>query len=461
MSRELHAALALALIGLPLLGVPVAALARALPGAHGEALLRRATSALQTLAWVTSMGLVAAFYSGREASIPLHLGTWFSLEDYEFSLALLLDGASIPMAALTTTLASVVGRFSFRYLHREQGVFRFFLLLGLFEAGMLLLSLAGSLDVLVVGWELVGITSMLLIGFFTHRAEPRESALRAFVHYRLCDVGLLVAGVGLHHYAHSAEFDTSFGAVRWPLATAHLGPFAATAVAGALTLAAAGKSAQLPFSSWLPRAMEGPTPSGAIFYGALSVHAGAYLLLRAAPVLEEAPIVRVAVALLGAATALHATLVGRVQSDVKSSLTYASLTQVGVIFVEIGAGAYRLALAHMIGHAAVRSWQLLRAPSFLHDRRVVDEALGGEARPPGRHIEHALPERLRCWLYRLSVERFTLEVLLERWIVAPASSLAASLDEVEARIEAQLSARRRPAAPAPDGPAERVVPEHR
>src|SRR5438045_9561197 len=134
-----------------------------------------------------------------------------------------------------------------------------------------------------------------------------------------------------------------------------------------LLLAAAGKAAQVPFSGWLPRAMEGPTPSSAIFYGAISIHAGAYLLLRVQPMLVQSGFACAMVIAIGVATAIHGTMAGRASADAKTSLASASLTQVGIVFVEIGIGWQSIALVHISGHAMVRTLQFLRAPSMLHD----------------------------------------------------------------------------------------------
>lgn len=422
-----------------------------LPARAGRDVTERSVRALVSialsLAWIGSVVVAVRFWSGAESALDVAVGDLFQLGSYRFGLSFLVDGASAPMMLLTTTLAGIVGRFSFRYLHRERGFLRFFVLLCLFETGMLVVSLAGSLDILIMGWELVGITSALLVAFFSHRREPRDAGLRVFVTYRLFDVGLLVAAVLLHHEALSGQFRDAFGAVQWPLAVAHLPPAGATLIALSLAVAAAGKSAQLPASGWLPRAMEGPTPSSAIFYGALSVHAGAFLLLRAEPLLEQAPVARAVIVAIGALTAVHATLVGRAQADVKTSLAYASMTQVGVIFAEIGLGFYRVALLHIVGHAVVRSWQLLRAPSFLHESHLVHDALEGDEWVRGRHAEMVIPEGARGWLFRLALDRFHIDAAVDRFIVAPTLALATRLDALERRLGATFAGPPRPIEP--------------
>ncbi len=198
-----------------------------------------------------------------------------------------------------------------------------------------------------------------------------------------------------------------------------------------LVLAAMGKSAQFPFSSWLPRAMEGPTPSSALFYGALSVHAGVYLLLRAAPLLAASPVVSVVLVGVGLVTAVHATLAWRVQTDVKSALAYGVLTQVGLIFAEVGLGLYRLALVHLVAHACLRCLQLLRAPSALREVLARRSALKAAQAPSAAMIHRALPGGLVRRLYRLALERFALEVLHESWAMRPLLWVGQWIDKAE------------------------------
>src|SRR4029079_16381100 len=201
--------------------------------------------------------------------------------------------------------------------------------------------------------------------------------------------GLLVGIFAMHHWAGTAMFSSGL-----PL----LAGTQALIVSLLLLLAASGKAAQVPFSGWLPRAMEGPTPSSAIFYGAISIHAGAYLLLRIQPLLAQSILASALVILIGVATAIHGTIVGRASADAKTLLAYASLTQVGVVFVEIGIGWTSIAVAHILGHATVRTMQFLRAPSMLHDYHQMHSAIGGEI-IPGKQFEDMLPQRVQLWLY--------------------------------------------------------------
>lgn len=378
------------------------------------------------LSWITGLtfaactsGVAALVWEIASASsVTVTFGNWFAVGSYHFPLVLMVDRLSVPFLALAAVLSGLIGQFSATYLHRESGFLRFFLLLHLFAFGSLLTFAAGSFDLLAAGWEIVGVTSVLLIGFFERRPAPVENGLYVFGIYRACDIGLLVAIFAMHHWAGTASFDDGFPT----LTGAH-----AVVVCLLLLLAASGKAAQVPFSGWLPRAMEGPTPSSAIFYGAISIHAGAYLLLRAQPLLAQSLLASSLVILIGAATAIHGTIVGRASADAKTSLAYATVTQVGIVFIEIGLGWRWLALAHILGNAMVRTMQYLRAPSMLHDYHQMHSAIGGKLSPTGKQIEEMLPERVQLWLYRWALDRGHLDTMLERWVVAPLSELSTYL----------------------------------
>ena len=374
--------------------------------------------------------LLWTLVASHATTITVTFGNWFAVHAYRFPLILMADRLSLPFLVMTIALSGLIGQFSATYLHRESGFFRFFLLLHLFAFGSLLAFAAGSFDLLIAGWELVGITSVLLIAFFDQRPAPVENGLRVFAVYRAADVGLLVAVFALHEWAGNATF-----AVSMPV----LKEAQATIVCLLLLLAAAGKAAQIPFSGWLPRAMEGPTPSSAIFYGAISIHAGAYLLLRAQPLLAETRAATIYLIVIGAATAVYGTMVGRASADAKTSLAFASLTQVGVIFVEIGFGWRFVAVVHILGHALVRTLQFLRSPSMLHDYHRMHSAIGGDITPTGKHLEHVIPEAAQVWLYRWALDRGHLDTILDRWFVHPllqVSRLFGRLDGIGVTIRA-------------------------
>jgi NAD(P)H-quinone oxidoreductase subunit 5 len=362
--------------------------------------------------------------SNGRAAVVVAFGNWFTVHDYHFPLVFMADRVSLPFLGLTVVLSGLIGQFSATYLHRERGFLRFFLLLHLFAFGSLLAFAAGSFDLLVAGWELVGITSVLLIAFFQLRSAPVENGLRVFAIYRGCDIGLLVGVFALHHWAGTASFAGGL-----PTLTEHQ----TTIVCLLLLVAAAGKASQVPFSGWLPRAMEGPTPSSAIFYGAISIHAGAYLLLRVQPMMAQSPVACALVIAIGVVTAIHGTIVGRAIADAKTSLAYASLTQVGVVFVEIGMGWKWIAIAHILGHATVRTLQFLRSPSMLHDYHQMHSAMGDQFPAAENRFEDLLPESVQRWLYRWAFDRGHLDTILDRFVVHPLillSKLFARLDNV-------------------------------
>jgi NAD(P)H-quinone oxidoreductase subunit 5 len=237
--------------------------------------------------------------------------------------------------------------------------------------------------------------------------------------YRISDAAFLVATVVLHHLTGGGDFVRLMGSGSWPQGQAGLTPNQALLVGFLLLVAAAGKSALIPFSGWLPRAMEGPTPSSAIFYGALSVHLGAFLLLRVSPILELSGPLQAAVISLGLASAIFGALAARVQSDVKSALAFASLTQVGIIVVEIGLGLRYLALVHIIGHACLRTLQLLRAPTLLQDYHTLENAIGGRLSVGPTLWERMIPQRWRRRIYRLALERGYFDVLIDDYLIRP------------------------------------------
>jgi NADH:ubiquinone oxidoreductase subunit 5 (subunit L)/multisubunit Na+/H+ antiporter MnhA subunit len=375
---------------------------------------------------ITSVWLLAAGLG--EVRVPL--GAWFSAGHYSFHWSLIADRLSIPFATFSAVLLGVVAAFSRRYLHRESGFARFYLLLAIFGAAVEFVVLAGSLDLAFLGWELVGVTSALLIAFFHQRPGPVEHGLRAFVTYRICDVGLLAAGVALHFIVGTSDVGPLSGG---PWAGFVVPPtWAGATIVGLLILwASMGKAAQVPFSGWLPRAMEGPTPSSAVFYGALSIHLGPYLLLRAASILQSSWLAAGTVIAVGALTALHATFVGRTQSDIKSALAYASMTQVGLIYVEIGLGFRYLAVAHIVGHAAIRTLQILRSPSLLHDHHHLEKAMGNQLPRTGGHLERLVPGALQPWLYRVALERGGFDAVLKDRIVAPLLRIICRIDRLD------------------------------
>ncbi len=294
--------------------------------------------------------------------VAIEIGNWVVIPGiYHFSVKLIFDRLSVPFVILSFVLCGVIGAFANRYMHREAGFHRFFICYALFLLGMAVTSLAGTIETLFAGWEFVGLSSALLVAFFMSRPAPVRNGLYVWTVYRISDAALLTAAVVMHHLHGEGDFDKLLLSGTWPEAAAQIDPHHALLVGLLLLVAAAGKSALVPFSGWLPRAMEGPTPSSAVFYGALSVHLGAFLLLRADPILDASPLLSAAVTMVGVVTAIFAAFTGRVQTDIKTALSFASLTQVGIIVAEIGLGLRIIPLIHILGHGCLRTLQFLRA----------------------------------------------------------------------------------------------------
>jgi NADH-quinone oxidoreductase subunit L len=387
----------------------------------------RLAATSMTVAFASLLGALLVYGMTGTGTQLLAYGAWSTSYQGGIAIEFLVDRLSLAFAALSTAIAGVVSAFSNRYLHREAGYNRYFVLLAMFVTGMLLVALAGNVAVLFVGWELVGLSSALLVGFFQERPAAVANAFRVASVYRISDAAMLSAAVMLHHVAGTNSLSLLFGGDA--ASTTSLTAANATIIAVLLIVAVAGKSALLPFSGWLPRAMEGPTPSSAVYYGSLSIHAGCFLLLRAAPLLEKAPTARVLAGALGAATAVFAALTTRAQSDVKSSLAYASLTQVGLIVVEIAVGWYTIAFVHLAGHACFRLLQFLSAPNVLHDLHGLEET-HRRAAPAGR-AGVARWGHARRWLFLIALERGCLDAVLDRAVIEPFNRAAHLLTRLD------------------------------
>ncbi|HLJ11308.1 MAG TPA: proton-conducting transporter membrane subunit, partial [Planctomycetaceae bacterium] len=369
---------------------------------------------------LASIAILITMLTGDERHVAIELGDWVVIPNhYHFSVKFVFDRLSVPFAILSYVLSGTIGAFAGQYLHREKGFNRFFVLYAIFVLGMIVTSLAGTIETLFTGWELVGLSSALLVAFYQERPAPPRNGLWIWGVYRISDAALLLAAVVTHHLSGEGDFDRLLGNGPWPDEVANLAPHQAVLVGLLLLIAAAGKSGLVPFSGWLPRAMEGPTPSSAVFYGALSVHLGAFLLLRISPLLDLSVWLSAAVVTLGLLTAILAHLAGKVQTDIKSALSYAALVQVGIIVAEIGLGFRYLALVHCLGHACLRTLQFVRAPSLLTDYRTLENAIGEHLPRVGPPTARAGIERYRLWLYRWSLERGFLDSLLNEFIVRP------------------------------------------
>ncbi len=285
--------------------------------------------------------------------------TLFSGANYEFVVNFYMDATSAVFFGVTSLITILVLLFSKYYMHRDPGFQRFHTTILFFLASLALVIFSGNFEMLFVGWECIGISSFLLISFYRDRYLPTKNSLKVFALYRMADALFLIA---LWYAHHLFEKNIQFSELTSLL---HEHGNALVILGTLFVLVAMIKSAQFPFSYWLPRAMEGPTTSSAIFYGALSVHIGLFLLLRTYPLWEGSIGLRIAVAGVGLLTALIATSITRVQSSAKTQIAYASVTQIGIMFIEIAAGLHALALFHFVSNACLRTYQLLISPSIV------------------------------------------------------------------------------------------------
>jgi NADH:ubiquinone oxidoreductase subunit 5 (subunit L)/multisubunit Na+/H+ antiporter MnhA subunit len=339
---------------------------------------------------VVALALLPLIAHAYSAADVIHIDPLFGTE-HGAAIAITGDGPWI--AALGNLLALSVLAFARRYLHAERGFTRFAVLYLVFVIGFDLVAVGASLDIVLGGWELVGLASTFLIGFYGDRSSARRNAVFAFAVYRVADIGLLFAAIALHHDRGTLSLHAL------PMPTPHTWVFA-----GGLLIAAACKSSQFPFTSLFARSMEGPTPTSALGYAGLSAHIGIVLLARTRDLWFPSDAARLALLLCGIATAVHAQLVAGTRADRKGVLGYATAGAVGVLFVLLATGFDRVVLVAAFGHAALRIIQVLRAPSALADAKRLQAALG-DARAPWvcplwlyritwglRRFDHDLPE---------------------------------------------------------------------
>lgn len=424
--ESLIQALGLTVVGAPVLLLLLVGLTTILRRPLSERTIGRAVQAATLAGLLAALAILSLMLWNGDRHAPVELGSWVAIPEYHFSVKFVFDRLSVPFVILSFVLCGTVGAFACRYMHREAGFNRFFMFYVLFLLGMATASLAGTIETLFAGWELVGLSSALLVAFYHERSAPVRNGLRVWVVYRVSDAALLLASVATHHLIGGGDFERLLGAAPWPEGHTLLTARQALVVGLLLLLAASGKSAMVPFSGWLPRAMEGPTPSSAVFYGALSVHLGAFLLLRVSPLLDASPWLAAAVVVFGASTALFASFAERVQTDIKSALAFASLVQVGIIFAEIGLGFRYVALIHILGHGCLRTLQFVRAPTLLLDYRVMENALGAR-------LPRAPSSFFRVRFYRWAMERGYLDAALSDYIVKPFLNVFRWCDAMERR----------------------------
>ncbi len=350
--------------------------------------------------------------------------TLFSSATYEFAVNFYMDAASAVFFGMTCLITILVLLFSKYYMHRDPGFQRFHTTILFFFAGLALVIFAGNFEMLFVGWECIGISSFLLISFYRDRYLPTKNSLKVFALYRIADALFIIALWYAHHLFEKNVQFTQFTS----LMSEHGNSLV---ILGVLFLAVAMiKSAQFPFSYWLPRAMEGPTTSSAIFYGALSVHMGLFLLLRTYPLWQGSTGLRILIVVLGLLTALIATSITRVQSSAKTQIAYASVTQIGIMFIELAVGLHWLVLFHFVSNACLRTYQLLISPSivsYLVHYQFYTFML------PEQKIQNNLIGKIRSTLYILGVKEWNMDSVMTYLIWQPLKSAGQSLQFLDRR----------------------------
>lgn len=334
--------------------------------------------------------------------------------EYNFQLRLYFDGIALVYLMVGSVLAFLITAYSQYYLHREPGFKRFFTTILFFYTGYNITVLSGNFETLFIGWEFIGISSFLLVAFYRERYLPVRNAVKVFAVYRIGDVCILLATWGSHHFwrrnINFREFDQVQAAMEQG------GQGLMIFIALMLLVAACVKSAQFPFSYWLPKAMEGPTTSSAVFYGSLSVHFGVFILLRSFPLWQDLFSIRILIGVLGFATAILAYFSARVQSTAKSQIAYASVSQIGLIFIEVALGFTNLALLHFAGNAFLRTYQLLISPSAVS--YLVREQFY-YYKPRVQAPRSAFRRHAESTLYVLALREWNMERMLNRLVFSP------------------------------------------
>jgi NADH-quinone oxidoreductase subunit L len=351
----------------PLIGSAIAGL---LGRAIGDRASQAVTILLMLLASACGIGaFVQLVWLGAPAG-SIDLGSWIDAGSFHASWSLRYDTLSVVMVAMITPVATLIHIYSVGYMaHEEHPVARFFSYLSLFTFAMLMLVTANNLLQLFFGWEGVGLASYLLIGYWYDRPSACRAAIKAFIVNRVGDLFFAV-GIALVFFQFGTiSFSEIFAAIpAHQDAVYHLfGTHRAFEVIGVLLfIGAMGKSAQIGLHTWLPDAMEGPTPVSALIHAATMVTAGVFLMARMSPLLEFAPDAKVLITVIGGTTCLFAATIGCVQNDIKRVIAYSTCSQLGYMFLAAGVGAYQASVFHLITHAFFKALLFLSAGSVIH-----------------------------------------------------------------------------------------------
>jgi len=359
------------IVFLPLLGSLIAGLfGRRIGDRSSELVTTGLLGVSCLLAWIA---FFQVGWGHHDALIPV--ANWFTVGELQVSWALRIDTLTAVMLVVVTTVSTIVHSYSIGYMHDDPHRPRFFSYLSLFTFAMLMLVTSDNLVQMFFGWEGVGLASYLLIGFWYQRPTANAAAIKAFVVNRVGDFGFSLGIFLVFALTRSVSFDTIFAAAPGLAGkTYHAFGLDADAVTLAcllLFMGAMGKSAQFLLHTWLPDAMEGPTPVSALIHAATMVTAGVFMVARLSPLFEMSPAAQTFVIVVGGTTCFFAATVGLVQNDIKRVIAYSTCSQLGYMFVALGCGGYAIGIFHLFTHAFFKALLFLGAGSVIH-------AVGGE-----------------------------------------------------------------------------------
>ncbi|MFG1294708.1 NADH-quinone oxidoreductase subunit L [Xanthobacter variabilis] len=355
-----------AIVFLPLAGFLIAALFGRSIGARASEVVTTTFLFIACLfAWIT---FVSVGFDDHE--VRIHLLNWIDVGGLKIDWALRIDSLTAVMLIVVTTVSSLVHLYSMGYMHDDPCRPRFFSYLSLFTFAMLMLVTADNLVQLFFGWEGVGLASYLLIGFWYEKPSANAAAMKAFVVNRVGDFGFMLGIFATFVMTGSVAFDQVFAAAP-SLAGKSINFLgqnwdAPTVIALLLFVGAMGKSAQLLLHTWLPDAMEGPTPVSALIHAATMVTAGVFMVARMSPIFELSQTALDVVMLIGATTAFFAATIALVQNDIKKVIAYSTCSQLGYMFAAMGAGAYSIGMFHLLTHACFKALLFLCAGSVIN-----------------------------------------------------------------------------------------------
>jgi NADH-quinone oxidoreductase subunit L len=355
-----------AIVFLPLVGFLIAGLFGRAIGARASEIVT--TSLLGIAALLSWVAFYQVGYAGQGTTVELM--RWIHAGSLNVSWSLRIDTLTAVMLVVVNSVSFLVHLYSIGYMHEDPDRPRFFAYLSFFTFAMLMLVTANDLLQMFFGWEGVGVASYLLIGFWYKKPTANAAAMKAFIVNRVGDFGFLLGIFGLYTLTGSIGFEAVFAAAQGLAGQkmAFLGYQldALTVVCLLLFMGAMGKSAQFLLHTWLPDAMEGPTPVSALIHAATMVTAGVFMVARLSPVFEYAPLALQVVMFFGATTAFFAATVGLVQNDIKRVIAYSTCSQLGYMFVALGAGAYSVGIFHLFTHAFFKALLFLGAGSVIH-----------------------------------------------------------------------------------------------